>query len=214
MDLIGYGRSGRKKREPYFDLDLWVRQGRFVIDHLAPQGPVGVIGHSLGGGIALRTALKDKRIAKLMLQGSLGVKIKLNTPIRVSWTPPKSLAAFRKFYKSVIKVRGEISDDFLRERLAVMQKNAYSDYFATMFKGNKQRYIDMTSLSASQLKKLKCEVVMIHGADDTCVPFEEGAVPLADMLPQADLVRLADCGHPCSFDKPEKFMQVAHDFFG
>ena len=28
MDLIGFGRSGRKPREPYFDMKLWVKQGQ------------------------------------------------------------------------------------------------------------------------------------------------------------------------------------------
>jgi 2-hydroxymuconate-semialdehyde hydrolase len=54
MDLIGYGLSGRKKKEPYFDVRMWHRQGEFVLDYLAKTGPVGVIGHSLGGYLALR----------------------------------------------------------------------------------------------------------------------------------------------------------------
>lgn len=56
MDMIGFGLSGRKPKEPYFDLDMWTRQGEFMLKRLSPRGPVGIIGHSLGGYLTLRIA--------------------------------------------------------------------------------------------------------------------------------------------------------------
>ena len=44
-DLIGFGASGRKAQEPYFDLPLWRRQAQAVLA-LLPGDEVGVIGHS------------------------------------------------------------------------------------------------------------------------------------------------------------------------
>ncbi len=214
MDLIGYGLSGRKPRQPYFDMKLWARQSQFVLQHVAPGGPLGVIGHSLGGAIALRVALGETRVTKLLVQGSLGIKIKLNTAIRVSWSVPKDAAAFRKFYEDVIKVKGEITEEFIRERLSIVRKDGYDAYFNRMYAGNKQRYIDEAAAPKTKLKTLQCDVLMVHGADDTCVPFEEGAVPLAKLMPRADLVRIANCGHPCSFDMPDKFLTYAEAFFG
>ena len=52
MDLIGFGGSDRKTSTPYFDVDLWVRQAEAMLK-LMPPGPVGVIGHSMGGALAL-----------------------------------------------------------------------------------------------------------------------------------------------------------------
>ena len=40
-DMIGFGLSGRKPEEPYFDLDMWTRQGQYVLDQHAPDGEVG-----------------------------------------------------------------------------------------------------------------------------------------------------------------------------
>jgi 2-hydroxymuconate-semialdehyde hydrolase len=214
MDLVGYGLSGRKPKEPYFDLDLWARQVRFALARISPTGPVGLIGHSLGGSISLRAAFGHKRLSKLMLQGSMGHRTKVNTAMRVSWTAPKDEAAFRKFYRDIIKVKGEVSDAFIRERLRIVRKDGYDKYFNKMFAGDKQRYIDRASYSKAKLKTLKCEVLLVHGSDDTCIPFEEGAVPLAKAIPQADLVRIANAGHPCSLDMPEKFLAYATSFFG
>ena len=47
-DLIGFGLSGRKKEKPYFDVEMWLRQGQYLLERLGgPQ--VGIIGHSLSG---------------------------------------------------------------------------------------------------------------------------------------------------------------------
>ena len=43
MDLIGYGLSGRNRREPYFDVEMWTRQARHVLDRLSKKGPVGIV---------------------------------------------------------------------------------------------------------------------------------------------------------------------------
>lgn len=209
MDMIGYGKSGRRPREPYFDMDMWIRQAVFALNLLAPEGAVGIIGHSLGGAVALRTALVEPRVKKLILQGSLGAQQKITLPIARSWRVPKDEPAFRHYYKNVIRVRVPLSVEFVRDRMAILREDGYDKYFNAMFEGNKQRYVDQSRVSPRALKKLKCSVTLIHGADDVCVPFEEGGMALANLLPQADLHRLADCGHPCSFEQPEKFVALA-----
>jgi 2-hydroxymuconate-semialdehyde hydrolase len=208
MDLIGYGKSGRKPREPYFDMMMWVRQTEHMLKRLAPSGPAGIIGHSMGGAIALMTALANPRVGKLVLQGSLGAQAKINRAIAESWVVPKDEVSFRRYYKDVIKIRTPLSDEFVRDRITLLKKDGYDQYFNAMFDGDKQKYLDKTVISRRALAKLKSEVTMIHGAEDTCVPFEEGGIGLAALLPRADLVRLADCGHPCSFDQPRKFIAV------
>lgn len=215
MDLVGYGLSGRKTREPYFDVKMWHRQGEFVLDYLSKEGPVGVIGHSLGGYLALRLGAEVARVDKVLAQGALGAKTRLNKGIAIAWTFPKNEAAFRKLYEYVTLDPSSVTDEFVTERFAVLNRDGYGEYFSRLFKGNKQRYLDQTILSRAQLKKLeRCKVVLLHGAQDLSVPFEKTTLALAAGLPHADVVRLANCGHPCSFDQPQKFMKVAHALFG
>ena len=153
MDLIGYGLSGRKPKEPYFDIDLWVRQVRFVLNYHASDGPIGLVGHSLGGAISLRAALLEPRVSKLLLQGSLGAPIKLNQAIDVSWGIPKDLDAFRSFYRDIIQIRGEISDEFLKQRLATVRKDGYDKYFTSMYSGDKQKYLDLSVVPKDELEE-------------------------------------------------------------
>jgi 2-hydroxymuconate-semialdehyde hydrolase len=215
MDLIGYGLSGRKRREPYFDVEMWTRQARHVLDRLSRKGPVGIIGHSLGGFLALRTAARDRRVDKVLAQGSLGARFRMNTAIRVAWSFPKDEAAFRRLYRYVTRNPKAVTSSFIKERFKVLNRDGYGEYFSSMFKGDKQRYLNQTVLSRAELAGLRrCAIVLLHGAQDSSVPFLEATLPLARSLPHADVVRLADCGHPCSFDQPDKFLKVAQVLFG
>jgi 2-hydroxymuconate-semialdehyde hydrolase len=214
MDLVGYGRSGRKADEPFFDIELWTRQARFVLKRLARSGPAGVIGHSLGGFLALRLAAREPRINKALVQGSLGARMRMNHALRVAWTFPRNEAAFRLLYRYVTRNTAAVSQAFVRDRLKLIGKEGYGAYFSRMFQGDKQRYLDQAVLSGAELKKLKCDLVLLHGDQDLAVPFEQGSLRLAASLPHADVVRLANCGHPCSFDQPEKFVKVARALFG
>ena len=214
MDLIGFGLSGRKAKEPYFDLAMWSRQAQFVLDRIARKGPVGLIGHSLGGYLALRLAANNPRVDKVMVQGSVVAKYKVNKAIHLSWTFPETEADFRKLYEHITMSAAVMSDAFVKSRLGVLRRDDYGAYFSKMFKGDKQRYMDKAVLTQAELKRIKCQVTLIHGAQDRAVPFKQVAVPLADAIPQADLIRIANCGHGPSLDHPKKFLSAARSLFG
>lgn len=211
MDLVGYGFSGLKRREPFFDTDMWVRQAKRVLNRLSKSGPVGIIGHSLGGYLALRLGAEVLRVDRILAQGSLGAKTRLNKAVDAAWTYPKSKAAFRKLFRYLTL---DATDEFVKLRLAVLNRDGYGEYFSKMFKGNKQRYLDEAVLTAKEQKRLeRCKILLLHGAQDDSVPFEETTLSLGALLPHADILRLANCGHPCSFDQPEKFVKAATAFF-
>ena len=54
----------------------------------------------------------------------------------------------------------------------------------------------------------------MHGALDVHVPFKTALLPLADSIPQADVIRLAECSHGPFLDQPQRFMSIAKSFFG
>ncbi|MBM3511615.1 MAG: alpha/beta hydrolase [Alphaproteobacteria bacterium] len=213
-DLIGFGKSGQKKREPYFDIGLWMKEAQFLLEKVAPRGPVGVIGHSLSGFLTLRLAARNPRIVKVLVTGSLGAKYKIPNALVQGWTFPPSEAAFKKFYSQMVADTSLMTPQFLKDRMRVLNTGNYRDYFTKMFKGDKQKILDQCVLTPAELKKIKCEVLMVHGAQDRPVPFAAAAVPLADKLPQSDLVRLANCGHGPAMDRPKLFLELTRNFFG
>ena len=213
-DLIGFGKSDQKARMPYFDLNLWMKEAQFLLDRLSKRGPVGVIGHSLSGYLALRLAARNKRIDKVLVTGSLGAKYKLPAALRAGWTFPKTENDFRSVYSQMVADTSLMTDAFVADRMRVLHSGNYGEYFTKMFSGNKQSILNQCVLTKSELKRIKCEVLMLHGAQDVAVPFDDAAVPLAELLPQADLVRLANCGHGPAMDQPAKFLDAARNFFG
>jgi 2-hydroxymuconate-semialdehyde hydrolase len=195
-------------------MGLWARQVQFAIEHTAPNGSVGLIGHSLGGSIVLNAALANARVNKLLLQGSLGASFPINEAIDVSWSVPKDAVAFRDFYERVIRVKGELPESFIEERLAICRKDGYDKYFDQMYAGNKQVYLDQTAIPPARFADLKADVLMVYGDNDTCVPFEGPGIALANAIKRADIIRLSNSGHPCSLDVPEKFLKYTGLFFG
>ena len=214
MDMIGFGLSGRKLKQPYFDLNMWTRQGQFVLDRLSRRGPIGIIGHSLGGYLTLRLASNNPRVDKVLTQGAVGAKHKVNKAIFVSWTFPKSAAALRRLYGMVMYNTGTLNDAFFQERLAVIRKDGYDKYFSKMFKGDKQRYMDKAVLTKAEIKRLKGKkITLLYGAQEAAVPYMKAGLPLAESIPNADLIRLANCGHGPAVEQTEKFLSIARMHF-
>jgi 2-hydroxymuconate-semialdehyde hydrolase len=214
MDLIGFGRSGRKPREPYFDMKLWVKQAQAGLDRLSRKGPVGIIAHSLSGAIALRLATTNKKIDRVLATGSGGGRFKANRFIKSGWTYPTSEAAFRRGYEKAVADSSALTDAFVKDRMEVLSQGDYGDYFSKMFKGDKQAYVDKMALSHAELRRIKCRVLFVHRMLDVHIPFKTALLPLADRIPQADVIRLANCAHGPFLDQPERFMSIAKSYFG
>lgn len=214
-DLIGWGYSGRKDAEPYFDPDIWARQIALVIDYVAPQGPVGLLGHSLGGYVALLTAARDNRVDRVLANGSMGVSFPLNDVIDASWKYPTSLEAAKHLYERILTVTPrEVRQQLIRERLDLMAAPGYREYYSRMFAGPKQRYIDAAVLTKKELAGLTAKVLLVFGKDDNAVPYATAGVRLAGSIPQADLLCIAGSGHATMIEVPDKLCTIARSFFG
>jgi 2-hydroxymuconate-semialdehyde hydrolase len=213
MDLVGFGRSGRKAAPPYFDFDFWCRQAERMLAEM-PDGPVGVVGHSLSGAIALRLGARVKRIGGILTTGSVGTAFKVNRHLERLWTLPRSREELRDVMSVIVHDASSVTDDALDERLAVLQAGDYAAYFEALFGGDKQRLADSWVLSPTELAAIACPVTMIHGRNDLPCPAEETTLRLAASIPQADILLLARCGHGPALEYPQKFMTAVESLFG
>src|SRR5262245_46235413 len=89
VDLIGFGLSDRKKVTPYFDLNLWLRQARAMLD-LFEKDEVAIVGHSISATIALRLAASDRRVKKVLTTGAMGARFAPNEHTVRTWTFPET----------------------------------------------------------------------------------------------------------------------------
>lgn len=212
MDLIGFGLSDRKRTGPYFDIALWLRQCRALLDAM-PGSSLGVIGHSLSGALALKLAGLEPRVSGVLTTACMGASFKLNPAVEMVWTFPRDREELRRTAELLIHDKTLIDTAYLDARTAVLHKDAsYGPYFTAMFSGDKQTYVDQTVLSASDLAAVRCRVSMLHGRDDVGFP-PAISLDIAARLPQADVLLLGQCSHSIAMEQTEKFLAAAKAIF-
>ena len=212
VDLIGFGNSERNKNQPYFDVDLWVRQAEGMLA-LMPPGPVGIIGHSMGGAISLKTAARNERIVKAMTSCSVGAPYTVTEALNDFWTMPADRAAMRKAMSRMSFSAAGLTDDVIEERWKLLNQDGYPDYFKSLFAEPHQRFIDAAALSEAEIASIKAQVVMLHGRDDQPCPPDRTTMVLASKLPAADVHLLGQCGHSLPRERSADFLRIATSFF-
>lgn len=201
MDLIGFGRSGRKPAPPYFDFALWVRQARALAARM-PDGPIGVFGNSASGAIALQLAANESRVAAVMTTGTVGTRLAVNEHLRRLWTFPATRDALRLTMKSLVYAADALPEALLDSRLATLRTPGYREYFEAMFSDDVQALADTWVADDAALARVTADYTLVHGRDDLPCPPGETSMPLADRIKHANLVLLAKCGHAPAAEQP------------
>jgi 2-hydroxymuconate-semialdehyde hydrolase len=211
-DLIGFGESERKTAPPYFDVDLWVRQGLTLLDRLG-DGPCGIAGHSLGGALALKIASRAPRIAKVLTSSSIGAAYPLNQALDGFWALPGDQAELRRAMERMVHDADAVTDEMIEGRWQLLESEGYAEYFGAMFAPPRQRYIDAGIVSADELARITADVVMLHGRDDRPCPATETTLVVAESLPQADVRLYGNCGHNLPRERTEDYLAAATELF-
>lgn len=213
MDMIGFGGSDRNKTQPLFNVNLWVRQAEAMLA-LMPAGPVGIIGHSMGGAIALKVASRNERIVKVMTSCTVGAPYPINDALNGFWSMPADRAAMRTVMGRMMYSAENISDQMIEDRWSLLTQPGYPEYFDALFAEPRQRLLDAAVLSEDEIARIKAKVVMLHGRDDQPCPPELTTLVLARKLPRADIHLLGHCGHNLPRERTTDFLENAYALFG
>lgn len=212
VDLVGFGKSGRKPSAPYFDFEMWVRQAGAMLERVRPGESVGVIGHSMSAAIALRLAGTSSRVAAVLTTGAIGAPF---TPVEATervWTCPRNREQLVATLSGIIHDPSVLTESYLATRERVVFAPGYADYFDEMFAGDKQRYADAANLSDHVLAQIGCPVLLLHGKQDVAFPSTT-SITLAGKLQRSELVLLDKCSHSVAFERTSTFLALANDFF-
>lgn len=211
-DMIGYGKSGRRQREPYFDMEMWGQQIDALADRFEGR-PVGLIGHSLAGAIALKVAARNSKIAGVLATATMG-SVMPPQPDGWTWTFPANRDAIRRHIEGTLYDKSLVSEKEIEDRVQVLSAPGYKEYFESMWSKGRQFYFDAAALTSAELASIRCPVVMMHGVQDASFSPEETSLQLAKGIPQADVVVLGRCGHSVALEYPDKVVAVAREMFG
>jgi pimeloyl-ACP methyl ester carboxylesterase len=225
-DLPGFGRSQPSMHRPL--LDWYAHWTEELIAKVAPRGRATLVGNSLGGAIALDTALRTPlRVSKLVLIDCAGLsdgvplwwrlvtaQLPLIPPIAgpaASALPPALLTrVVAQVYSTLVFHRvAEVDADCIRD---------FAAHYATP--ADVARLFDLghtivRELSSGRLMRdaagLRVPTLLVWGKHDRLIPVSHG-VALQRQLPATQLYLIDDCGHCPQLERPGELSAAVERF--
>jgi pimeloyl-ACP methyl ester carboxylesterase len=229
-DQRSHGRSGRGVEQagggPDVTIDQLGRDLKAVIDAAAPEGPLVLVGHSMGGMTVMAFAdqfpeVVAERVVGVALVGTSSGKLG-----EVSYgLPVVGVNAVRRVLPGVLKALGQRAD------LVEKGRRATADLFAGVIKRYSfasrdvdpavarfaERMIESTPIdvvaefypafqehekSEAIERFARLPVLVLAGDQDLITPSEHSEA-IAGLLPDAELVLVPDAGHLVMLEHPE-----------
>ncbi|MET7382779.1 alpha/beta hydrolase [Streptomyces sp. NPDC005526] len=229
-DQRSHGRSARGVAQTRDDVPVSIDQlGRdlkAVIDAAAPEGPIVLVGHSMGGMTVMALAsecpelIRDRVVATAFVGTSSGRLGEVNFGL-----PVAGVNAVRRVLPGVLKALGQQAD------LVEKGRRATADLFAGVIKrysfGSRdvdpaiarfaERMIEGTPIDVvaefypaftdhdktdALTHFQNMPVLILAGVKDLVTPSEHSEA-IADLLPGAELVLVPDAGHLVMLEHPE-----------
>ena len=221
-DLLGHGRSAKPKGD--YSLGAYaagIRDLLAVLDF--DRGTV--VGHSLGGGVALQFAyLFPERVERLALINSGGLGREVHPLLRAAtlpgseWVLPllarewagKAGDAVRSVAAKVGLEAGPDMAEFARGYASLVEQGARDAFLHTM-----RSVIDQGGQRISALDRLyladQIPTLIMWGTDDPIIPVEHGR-NAHEIVSHSTYVELEGSGHWPMLDAPLRFIRELEDF--
>jgi pimeloyl-ACP methyl ester carboxylesterase len=190
-------------------------------DSLAPllDGSAAVVGHSLGGAIALRLAIRrPELVSALVLAGAAGISSG-SRRARYGLTISGLLKPGRKIAPHRARVaRSSALKTLVFGRWGAADPPALPPEMAEAFLSGPARHTDTVSAAKAlvrddprpDLDRVRCPVLLLWGARDNQLPVRD-AFEYARRL-RAPLRVIADCGHLLIGERPEACADAIESF--
>lgn len=210
MDNRGTGRSG-KPDYPY-TMDMMAADSATVLDALSIEKS-HVMGFSMGGIITQSFGLKyPERILSLILCGTQAGGIhrissdpKVQMDLALIANPLPEMTERDRTIKLLYLL---YSAEYVEANLeALVEDETYSDYPTPAYALIRQSQAIAGFNSYDRLPEMKYPVLVMTGTEDVLVPPENSDM-LAELIPDADLVKISGCGH--GFLKQKTLEAVGH----
>lgn len=222
LDLKGHGRSPSPLDGKYTLQDHAALVYRLIIENDLRQ--LTLIGHSLGGGIALLVAITlaadgDDRLASLVLMDSIAFPQKVPLFIRIcTWPLLGRLALACVPAKLLVRFVLGIAY-FNRKKI---ESQAIEAYAANLRSPERRRALIETAknLVPDDLKRvlkqystIRVPALVIWGQQDRVVPSSVGR-ELKAALANSRYMVVENCGHMPQEERPEAILGAISDFLG
>ncbi|HSN11590.1 MAG TPA: alpha/beta fold hydrolase, partial [Propionibacteriaceae bacterium] len=223
-DLLGHGRTDKPLSRSYGLADL----ARFVIDFMDTLGieRADLIGHSLGGGVALVIAeASPEHVRRLILVDSLGLGRDVGIVLRLVSVPLLGEVLTRlvlggDFHKQLKRQRAiwpdalVVPEEMIRLRYEATRWNTIRrTYFKTLRASINVRGMRKAALQpiVEGLRSLHVPVLVVWGGQDDLVPPRQVRA-VQEQVADARVDIFEDAGHDPMVVNPERFNRAAMEF--
>ena len=214
LDLPGHGLSDRP--DAGYELGWYAQLVARWIDALGCEA-VDVVGHSLGGGVALMLlAERRARIRRLVLAAPGGLGREIAFVLRLA-SVPGVVELFGQPFMSIgtrlalRRWRQRLPEDYIAELSAMNATRGSARAFARTvrhlidFRGQRHSFLH----HAHELGQLP-PIAVLWGDGDDIIPSEHGR-SLVRVMDGVRFRELAGCGHYLHHDDPAAFLQGVRD---
>lgn len=206
VDLLGCGGSDKPPDTSYALKDQAALLARFCAE--LSLGPVHVVGHDLGGGIAQILAVRQPGLVRsLAMLNTVGYDRWPVQPISALRTPvireillaAIDLGAFRLLIRRAMFHKERLTEALMAEFLSPLATPEGRKAFVHL-----ARCLDHANLMeiAPDLKRLRLPTTVIWGLADAFLSFTIAERLVAD-IPGARLVTIPTAGHMVTLDEPD-----------
>ena len=221
-DLLGHGRSGKPRGD--YSLGAYASGVRDLLAVLG-IGKATVVGHSLGGGIAMQFAYQfPDRVERLVLVDSGGLGEEVSVALRAATLPGAEIVLplmFTRYSREVGRIAGRVlgrlglkASANLRGIVEGVDSLADADARRAFVhtarsvmdpRGQRVDARDRLYLSAG------VPTLLVWGADDRIIPVKHGR-RAHELMPHSRLEVFERAGHFPFNDDPERFVALLEDF--
>ena len=197
IDLVGFGQSDKPKLD--YSINYFVQfVEKFLLEiGIKDQEKIMLIGHSLGGYIAIEYAIKNKeRIEKLVLIDSSGM-LKKPTPLLEKYLdaamePNKKLRydKLKYVFENLLSEPARLLPIIVHLFISVIEKEGARHSFESAFKNSTTRSVDLEKLKT--LNDIPC--LIVWGKKDNLIPIDH-IYKFSKILSKAKLWIVEDAGH-------------------
>ena len=213
IDLPGFGRS-EKSTSFIYSFQNYAKVVAACIDYFKLEN-VNIIGHSMGGQIALYTAkMISEKINKLVLISSSGYLKRANKAIIFcTYLPFFGYYVKHQVHKQEVKdvlknvfyEHSLITENHIREFGKPLEEKGF---YTSLMRLLRYREGD---LSSEDLKTIDKPTLLLWGKEDRVVSYRIGERLAAD-LPNAKLITYEKAGHLLTEERPHEVFQEILDF--
>ncbi|WP_194822434.1 alpha/beta fold hydrolase [Micromonospora sp. S-DT3-3-22] len=192
-------------------LRMWTSQAAGLMDALG-IGDYAVVGHSMGGAVALAlAAAHPRRVTRVVAVSTMGAPgAPLSADLDALWAAPAGPTGARDMLSRLVLDQALVTDAAVTARADAMLAGAAA--YASLFPPPRQRWVDDLTLPARTLAAIRAPVLLVHGADDRVTPLGPATRPLLDHLADVRLHVFGRCGHVPAIEHPHEFRHLLSGF--